>query len=484
MLRLTMPGQQLSAPEREMESATRSEWGARLFVWGVWALMFAGALAYYWHFRFSVFYRDDWGMYPGLLIKEPFLQWVWALYGDHREPLSKLIWLTELKLFGDPRIGAILHVVGFGGLAFAMIRVAQRVRRRASYTDAFFPVAMLHVSQGFNFIWAFTIVQVLPSILEGVLVLIVVRHGAGLRGAQAVLLGISAVLLALSDTGGLPFAVALGFWLVCWSVVRWRSPDRGGKRAAVWGIALAASIVLLAVLYFLDRQKGLSQNSQFMPAKLGVWATVEATLKVLSVGFGGGVVRNLGGDTIAVWRYAGIAVLCALASTMTILSLVWWRRRAERLRAFGLFLVIGAVFPLAVGIGRARGPLHELAPLAPWYVTYCLPALSCCYLAWQVYAKPAAPFFQMCLFTMACVMLPLNIMDGLDGRRELHETMVAFEKELQNGTPPLALAERYKSSLLFDTEPTYLAEMMRGLRTAGIRPFQSMKDPPLGASRE
>jgi hypothetical protein len=485
-------------------SAAGSDWGAKLFVWGIWALMLAGALIYYWDFRFRVFYDDDWGLYPGLIPKpeydqkgrsETFLEWLWALHGDHRQPLTKLIWFAEFKTFRDPRVGAGLHVLGFGALAFAMIVVAGSVRGRTSYADAFFPLAMLHVAQGYNFTWAICITGVLPSILEGILVLMLVRHGAHLGTSRALVLGACVFLLALSDTGGLPFAVALAVWLACWGVGKWRSRDPGGMRGGLLGVGLAAGIAVLTSLYFLDHTK-----PQYEVPKPGVSATVKAaarvpiagftgmkdnspeaalaraTLKVLSVSLGGGVIEKLG-DVFPVWQYVGTALFWLLISSMVIVGIAWWRRPGERLRALGLFFAIGAVFPLVLAVARGR-QLDEYSPLAHWYVVLGLPALSCSYLAWQLYARAAAPLFQICLFTMACIMFPLNIMTGLQQSRELHETMVAFEREVRQGTPPLVLAQRYTRPLLqVEAKPEGVAELMRRLRKAGIWPFQFMKDP-------
>jgi hypothetical protein len=474
--------------------------------------MLAGALSYYWIYRFNIFYADDFVLYPGLIPRaeyveqgrdESFLEWLWALHGDHRQPLTKLIWFAELKVLGDPRVGGLVHVLGFGALACAMICVVRSIRGRASFADAFFPLAMLHVAQGFNFTWAACITGVLPSVLEGALILMLVRHGAGVGTGRAVLFGVCVFLLALSDTGGLPFAVALVAWLAYWGVRRWRSAGGGGARDLIIGVAPAAAVMVLLVLYFLDYRKPADPRNfqQYEGPKPGVDTTIKAavrvpiagfsgmkdsspeaalaraTLKFFSVSLGDGVRLKLGGDFIPVWQYAGTAVFWLLAASLVVVGVAWWRQPRERLRALGLFLAMGTVFPLVLAVARGRA-LDELSPMFHWYVVLGLPALSCAFLAWQLYAKPAAPLFQMCLFTLACIMLPLNTITGLQMPRAVHETMEAFERDLRRGTPPVALAQQYLGRL-FDAnaDPETVAELMRRLRQAGIRPYQFMNDP-------
>jgi hypothetical protein len=79
--------------------------GARLFVWGVWALMLLAALAYV-----KTYGADSplWDEYDGYVValtgEQPVtINWLWTQYGPHRFPLPKLIVLGSYRLIGDFR---------------------------------------------------------------------------------------------------------------------------------------------------------------------------------------------------------------------------------------------------------------------------------------------------------------------------------------------------------------------------------------------
>src|SRR5258708_49277 len=89
----------------------RGERFVLLFVWGIWAVMFASALTFVAHYGVNVPYFDEWDDMVSRLagIKPVTLSWLWSAHNEHRLVLSRLI---ELGLFradgGDLR--PVMHL--------------------------------------------------------------------------------------------------------------------------------------------------------------------------------------------------------------------------------------------------------------------------------------------------------------------------------------------------------------------------------------
>src|SRR5215467_3770536 len=128
---------------------------APLIVWGTWSVMLVAALFLVGHYGSNVPSWDDWDMVPTLTGTQPITaSWLWSQHNEHRVPVLRLV------LLGLHRITAInfrtpmfFNVLALGALGFAMIRAAQRLRGWISYSDAFFPLLLLHWGQAPTFLW-------------------------------------------------------------------------------------------------------------------------------------------------------------------------------------------------------------------------------------------------------------------------------------------------------------------------------------------
>ena len=159
---------------------------APVFVWGVWALLVLGNLAFVYTYASYVPYMDDWEMVPAVTGAQPLsFSWVWAQLNDHRHPLAKVLLLGLYKLSGgDFRIGLYANIVCLAVLAFILLRVAKRLRGRTSYLDAFLPLAVLNIDQEIIFLGMG--VSTVPAVtLAGLVLAVIVYRGTRLTLATA-----------------------------------------------------------------------------------------------------------------------------------------------------------------------------------------------------------------------------------------------------------------------------------------------------------
>jgi hypothetical protein len=239
----------------------------------------------------------------------------------------------------------------------------------------------------------------------------------------------------------------------------------------VWGLAGVA--LLMVLLYFV----GYHQDPE-TPASAGCWASLRTSLQFLSFSFG----HAAGDPFLGRWKHPlppvlGIGVvLLALISTV-LLARVWHKQPQERPRALGLFVFLGAMASLALGIGMARSGWGEDAGYIPRYVPLAVPVLCCLYLIWEVYGAPVSRrLVQACLLVPLVLLLPLNVQKLLDYGEEHARKMKAVERDARAGVPASALAERYGAFLNDQYDREKIAAYLRMLCRARVGPFQPVSD--------
>jgi hypothetical protein len=104
------PGTEVTTTGRTAnpDSADR---GSALFVWGIWILLFANALAFIRHYGCNVPCCDDWALVPAVTGNEPItLSYLWSQHNEHRIPLPRLVTLGLAQLTGfDVRAAMYLN---------------------------------------------------------------------------------------------------------------------------------------------------------------------------------------------------------------------------------------------------------------------------------------------------------------------------------------------------------------------------------------
>ena len=258
---------------------------ALIFVWGTWAVMLAIALACIVRYGRNVPLAEDWLLVPPLTGHEPNLaSWLWAQNNEHRLPLPRLILLGLLALTHDFRAGMVLNVLSLATLAAAMILTARYLRNGTTrWSDAFFPVALLHLGDWENLVWGWQFQFVCSAALICALMLAIVRQRGAMTMRQALAAAASLVLLPLTGASGLVFAVALAPWAAWVGFAQLRQSRARGEFSRGGALLLASAIVapLLVGVYFIGYVK-----PWWNPPNPGRLLTLETTLRFLALAWG------------------------------------------------------------------------------------------------------------------------------------------------------------------------------------------------------
>ncbi len=222
-------------------------------VWGAWGAMLFALLACIVIYGVELPILDDWEMVPALTGNEPhFFSWLWSQWAEHRLPLPRLILFALLKLSGgDFRAGMVFNTLVVATITAAMILTARNIRGRASITDVFFPLLMMHLGHSYNLLWSWGIHYVSSVALTIVLLVVIVRQEGALRPWPAAFAVAAILLLPLTGAVGLMMDAVLAPWLLAsarlGSRVR-RAHEPLWPTVILWIAAVGAA--LEGVLYF------------------------------------------------------------------------------------------------------------------------------------------------------------------------------------------------------------------------------------------
>lgn len=447
-----------------------------MFVWGTWAAMVLIALACIARYGRNIPLAEDWLMVPPMTGHEPNLaSWLWAQNNEHRSPLPRLVLLGVLALTHDFRAGMVLNVVSLAALAAGMILTARYLRdgeTRAS--DAFFPIALLHLGDWENLVWAWQFQFVSSAVLICALMLAIVRQRGTPTLRQSIVAAASLVLLPLTGASGLVFAIALAPWAAWAGFTQLRAARLTNASSTSGAMLLTSAIVAptLVAVYFIGYVK-----PWWNPPNPGRLQTLKTTLRFLALAWGAAA--------RSAWTISIIAIVAVLAiNTLLLVRALVRCSEAERQRAFGLLSFAGgcAVLALAIGWGRAATDMVSGMPMR--YVLFAVPALCATYFIWELYA-PVAPrrWLEAALCLAMIVLLPWNTREGfgLPGRYDVGwrgwyvTGMNAVEHDIESGVPRLEMASRHREFLMHWDEAK-LAAGMRMLHDAQIGPFRRLRD--------
>jgi hypothetical protein len=197
----------------------RSDYLERIFVWTVWSAMLLIALVCIRHYGRNIPLAEDWLLVSPLTGNEADLSgWLWAQNNEHRIPLPRLVLLALLKMTnGDFRAGMFFNAAALGVLSLFMILLAQRLRGRTSFVDAFFPIALLHIGNWPNLVWGWQLSFVLPTVMTCAAFLIIVFNPALASPGPALFTGFCLALLPSEQTSCLPLCdLAYLLWNLNW----------------------------------------------------------------------------------------------------------------------------------------------------------------------------------------------------------------------------------------------------------------------------
>jgi hypothetical protein len=451
------------------EGQVRADHGVRIFVWSVWIAMLLVAFFCLIKYTQNIPIAEDWSLVPPLTGHEPNVaSWLWSQNNEHRVPLPRLILLLALWMtHGDFRVGMVLSIVTLGGLAYAMIRVAQHLRgNRASVTDAFFPLALLHLGNWENLLWSWQYTFVLSvALLCGVL-LPVILNGILDTPRSALIAGTCLMLLPLCGGTGLGFVPLLALWLGYCGFLHLRSGTRTMPRW-IGGFLIGSSAVALTLVgfYFV----GYERAAWNAPSP-SVLASIKTAVQFQALGIGTVAAKS--------WVVSVIAVMAVLLSSIgLILFTIRRHEESKRLRAWGLLVIFASLVAFAFLMGWGRS--GTIAVDGKWparYVLLAAPALCTAYYVWELYGpRRLRTIVHMGLFLGMCLLLSPNTKRGFGWRNWYRDGVQKVQHDIETGVPRRILAQRHRDFLIRWVEPARLAAYMQMLQDARMGPFTGMR---------
>jgi hypothetical protein len=373
-------------------------------------------------------FQDDWTLVPVMTrCQDVNWPWVWYQHNEHRLPLAKLAIVGLGRISGNNFRAAMFANVGLLAAAAALlIWATPSADRRSGWTNAFYPLVLLHWGHAENFLWAWQIG--FASAVLVVLTWLAVMIRAGVNGQQrGWALAIVAVLLPLCGGVGMCFLPFLLISLVCRVFMGKTPTDR------YWAMAGESAGLLLATLYF----RGYS--IEHSPAASTTKGIFEAAVQFVSLGMG--MPASLG------WRATGIGLLIGLALGLVLLITSFRKSSGARITIGGQICFLGGFLLLAGAIAWGRAGIGAEAALAGRYVT--LAALGACWL-YSVVIMDERQFVRRYLpivfVALAACMLWPNTIAGYRhalGRRQTYST---FKADMAAAMPPVDLTAKYNTA--------------------------------------
>ena len=432
---------------------------AAAFVCAVWLLSLLIPLYLVWLYGSDVPSWDDWDMVPAMTGHQPVTaSWLWSQHNEHRVPLPRLVSLALYwGIREDFRVVMYFNVLIVAALAFSLILAAKRLRGYVRYSDAFFPLLLLSWGQGVNFIWSWQLEYFLSTALVGIVLLVIVQSGERLGKRAAAAMGLCFILLVMCGAHGVVALPGLMVWLGFSAVLRLYDRDADAKSEAYFLFGVCLLAVLLVGLYFAGYEA-----VPYHPTNRKIRVLLRTAAQFLTMGFGAAI--------RSVWPWSGIAAVSLLSLSVAVLAAAGLRRPKERVRAAGLFLFLGALISLALGIGLGRDGFE------PRYATLSVPIWCCVYFVGEIYGSARIRrLFQTALLIIVGAAFWPNTIFGIAYAKDLRSHLRSFEQDMSAGVPKNELIGRYSSYLHphHDIPDSY----MPMLRQAGIGSFGLLHDP-------
>jgi hypothetical protein len=438
-------------------------------VWVVWAAMTLALVACVALYTYNMPLAEDWHMVSPLTGNEPSLwDWAWAQNNEHRLPLPRLLLLGVLALVPDFRAGMLASIAVMAVAAALLIRALSRARGgRLRFTDAFIPIALLHIGNWENYMWAWELCFVLSAAIALLLLPAMSATDLWSSRPRALAVAVCVAALPLCGANGMAFVAPIAAWLAFEAALRLR---QAGAPAAIVLTGVATAIAG-TIYYFIGYM-----SATWNPDSPGPVATIKTALKFLALGLGPVVSAR-----------AGIWALVMLAIGLPVLFVVLRRvveatdeRRGVALRWLAY---LAGVASLAVAFGWGRAGLVPMAGLPDRYVLLAIPGLIWVYFAADSYAGPVLRRgCQVALLLISMVLLPLNTRDGFEWRNWYRTGMQAVIRDIDAGMPRDELVTKHRHFLMA-WSPERLAIGMEMLREAGLGPFARLQAPARSATR-
>ncbi len=426
-------------------------------VWGVLTLV---AFGYVYACGFNAPVIDEWEFVAVLVGKEPWTPWLWEQHNEHRLPLPKLIYYAQFWLTHDFRSGMFIVVAMQSALSLGLMRYSARLRGRADWPDAFFPISLLHIGQWENFLLGYQICFALFTVLVSGLVVVMLCATRETTFRSGALAGVLMLLIALTGGAGLVLVPPVASWMVYLAVIEWRT---GAKRRALALVGLVLLPAAYLVLCFANYQR---PGDVPAPSRdpLAV-ATIAGQVLAMALGVG----------VSGVWWLVAVAELAIGVATIALL-VRQGKDPAERLAAVGLIAIAAGLagIALAVGVGRASfGPNMGL-----WsrYGSLSWPLLGAAFLAWVKAGGGAEPrglkkWIPAGLCVASALAFPPNMGTGMLVGVSTVVRYTEMQADMRAGVPDAELIRKHFPNSRDEGQERRAVWAIPMLRDAGISIF-------------
>jgi hypothetical protein len=347
-------------------------------------------------------------------------------------------------------------VLVFSGLSFAMMMAARSLRGTTRICDAFFPLLLLHWGQFENLIWGFQLNFVTSVVLEGAILLMILRCGDGITLKLFGVVAFCLVLLGLCGTYAVVYLPPMVCWLCYASVRKWQSGGPHARRDALLMFAFAAAPAALVVMYF--------QGIYARACTPGFYASLRTGIQFISYGIGPGAKE--------IWPLSGLLVLIVCTIIVRQCLMVFRNHPAQRIRAAGFLLYFAGIIALATAIGLGRAFIGPIAGFEPRYMTLAAPLLLLLFLLCEVYGNAALKrHLPRTLFIMMSLLFFVNAQKGISHSTNLWRHLAGFERDMRDGIPTEALGLRYADQWGFVPSEIF-STRLAWLRNARLGPYR------------
>jgi glycosyltransferase involved in cell wall biosynthesis len=438
---------------------------APVFVWIVFAAMFAAAFVFVARYSTSMPLQDDLEWAPFVdSSAQTSAEWWWSPFNEHRIPLPRLFFLALVRSTHDIRSGMYFDVCLLGTVALAMILAARKLRGRMSYSDAFFPLLWLTWGNAENLLMMHQLSLIIPSAITCTLLLMFAASPDPPSWKKSLAIGLCLFSLPLCGAPGLTPAPAIVLWccIVGWKLAR--ADDGGARRSGKILLGSAVATALLIAFYFYDFENPASAgyNKSAFDSLRQAWG-------FLTLGFG-----PAGREY---WPFSALVLALAILPAIVALALVWRQRPAERTRATGILAIGAGIFSMALCTGIARGGTYEYAGFAARYVTLPSPLLCCVYFAFCLYGPAAVgQFMRVCLCSTFLMLVFFNVRYGATYGEQRSASARAFVRDVDGGMNIRQLAVSHWWS--FYSTPADFEDRLECLRAFHFGPLASAKPAP------
>lgn len=424
-----------------------------------WTVNYVGQVPYY----------DDWAYVPVLCDREPLTaSWLWKDANNHRFPVSRLImWACFHVTQGRYRLDLLFDVSLLSVSSILLGNASRRLRGRWAYTDAFFPLLLLHWANAENLLlymsgYAFIGIACFAAVVS-FLVSVNTSISRPLTGAAC--LGL--VLLPLQGGQGAAQTPALVIAFLFAGVTLCRSSLSRELIAGRFVLFAALLAALGFVLYLFDYRGMPSGRSDAI--EFNLMTTLSNSLLAASTSFGA-----IGSKA---WPLSAPFMATLLVGTVCVIFADARRTPAGRQRA--VLYLLGLSSSLCIAAAIAIGRTGHGGAGASRYMLLTAPIACCVYIMWSSYRNVAVSgFVQMLLFTIVCAFSTYHASLGIEVGKAHRRAVDALISDIDRGMPLTALAARHCTYFCWDGPP--FRDGIAALKDRKVGVFARVKsDPPI-----